>query len=393
MTTIPRMMILAVLAAALPACGHDEATAPDATEAAPTATETQAATHLTRHLYVLDQASACAGTLQGFFQCVLGQTNWNDLADTYSQGETIVWGGQKVVPAGTCAEGNWTCAASQGGWALTDFDVLLVVGQNGATGGWNATASINGHTINVGFVGDSGGDCKWQTTYAGHEVFEAQTDGISADCCDGELPFQTAACHAPTQGYGGADAHACAKFAPTGCCDGGVCSSDPWGVRSVTCGGTTYQYQMVSPAGHESDGTCRTLAAPTPTGANGVGVAAGACTAAEVTNARLGTVNYWTCQGNTRYLCDDHGNKIVESCPSGCISEGVGVDDQCNGGGGPSCTQTEITNQTGSGSALPSIWTCQGTKRYVCDGRGFKISEQCPSSCLGEGFNHDDQCQ
>jgi len=104
-------------------------------------------------------------------------------------------------------------------------------------------------------------------------------------------------------------------------------------------------------------------------------------------------VNYWTCQGNTRYLCDDHSNKIVETCPSGCISESSGVDDQCSGGGGTTCTQTEITNQTGSGSALPSIWTCQGTKRYVCDGRGFKVSEQCSISCVGEGFNHDDQCQ
>src|SRR5215467_1183500 len=97
------MLSLAVLAAASPACSHDEAAPSDAAEAAPTTTEVQAVTHLTRHLYVLNQASACAGTVQGFFQCVLGQTNWNDLADTYSQGETIVWGGQKVVAAGTCA--------------------------------------------------------------------------------------------------------------------------------------------------------------------------------------------------------------------------------------------------------------------------------------------------
>jgi hypothetical protein len=155
--------------------------------------------------------------------------------------------------------GRLQCAENHGGWALADFDILLVIAPNGLTGGWNGTATVNGHPINTGFVGDSAGACQWQTTYAGHEVVEAQTDGISADCCDGELPFQTAACHAPTQSYGGADAHACAKFAPSGCCDNGVCSSDPWGVRTVSCGGATYQYQMVSPAGHESDGTCKTL--------------------------------------------------------------------------------------------------------------------------------------
>jgi CHAP domain len=128
-------------------------------------------------------------------------------------------------------------------------------------------------------------------------------------------------------------------------------------------------------------------------GANGVGVAAGACTQTEITNATLNGVHYWTCQGAARYICDDHGNKIRESCPSGCASAGVGADDQCVGGGGPRCTSTEITNQTGAGSALPSIWTCQGSARYVCDGPGFKVTESCANGCLGEGFNHDDQCR
>lgn len=128
------------------------------------------------------------------------------------------------------------------------------------------------------------------------------------------------------------------------------------------------------------------------TGANGVGVASGTCTQTEVTNATLSGVHYWTCQGSARYICDERGNKVVESCPSGCAAAGVGADDQCNGGGGPLCTSTEITNQTGAGSALPSIWTCEGRARYVCDGRGFKVAESCSNGCQGEGFGHDDQC-
>ena len=71
---------------------------------------------------------------------------------------------------------------------------------------------------------------------------------------------------------------------------------------------------------------------------------------------------------------------------------GVGADDQCLGGGGPSCTAPEITNQTGAGAALPSIWTCEASARYVCDGRGFKVSEACANGCQGEGVGHDDQC-
>jgi hypothetical protein len=125
----------------------------------------------------------------------------------------------------------------------------------------------------------------------------------------------------------------------------------------------------------------------------GAGDASGTCTQAEIDGARLNGVNYWTCQGDARYLCDERSNKVVEACPSGCVSAGIGADDQCIGGaGGPSCTATEITNQTGAGSAMPSLWTCEGSARYVCDGRGFKVIEVCANGCQGEGVGHDDQC-
>jgi glycoside hydrolase-like protein len=124
----------------------------------------------------------------------------------------------------------------------------------------------------------------------------------------------------------------------------------------------------------------------------GVGDASDACTQTEIDHARLNGVNDWTCQDSARYVCDERGNKVIEACPSGCVSAGVGADDQCLAGGGPSCTVAEITNQTGPGAALPSLWTCQGSARYVCDGRGFKVTQACANGCQGEGFGHDDQC-
>ena len=54
----------------------------------------------------------------------------------------------------------------------------------------------------------------YQTIYGGHEVFEAQTDGVSGDFCDGETssggPFPWCASCGPYNGGTGA----CGKYAP-----------------------------------------------------------------------------------------------------------------------------------------------------------------------------------
>lgn len=54
----------------------------------------------------------------------------------------------------------------------------------------------------------------YQTIYGGHEVFEAQTDGVSGDCCDGETssggPFPWCASCGPYNGGTGA----CGKYEP-----------------------------------------------------------------------------------------------------------------------------------------------------------------------------------
>jgi muramidase (phage lysozyme) len=133
------------------------------------------------------------------------------------------------------------------------------------------------------------------------------------------------------------------------------------------------------------------------TPASGVGVDAGNCTAAEQA-AQSGSApvfaSYWTCEGSNRYMCDGKGHKVVESCPSGCAPSGQNTDDQCNGGGRVKCTAQEIQNQTDSRMAgLPSYWTCEGKSRYVCDGEGFKVTETCAHACVSGGADHDDQCE
>jgi len=124
--------------------------------------------------------------------------------------------------------------------------------------------------------------------------------------------------------------------------------------------------------------------------ASGVGAASGKCTSSEIASSRANGVNYWTCEGSARYLCDDLGNKIVEACPSGCAGAGALADDQCAGGAQPQCSASEYANQNVSGA---SYWTCEGKARYVCDGKNDKVTESCASSCVGAGYAKDDQCQ
>lgn len=126
----------------------------------------------------------------------------------------------------------------------------------------------------------------------------------------------------------------------------------------------------------------------------GVGNPAGKCTDAEYNAQNLflkdaGNTSFWTCQGNSRYMCDSSMNKIVEDCPGGCISEGTGVDDQCNNTDAVYCTDSEFINQD---LHTASYWTCQGDSRYVCDSEHHKVTESCSHGCTSAAIGSDDQC-
>jgi hypothetical protein len=112
------------------------------------------------------------------------------------------------------------------------------------------------------------------------------------------------------------------------------------------------------------------------------------CTAQEITNATLNGEHFWTCQGTSRYICDDQGNKISQSCGGNCIGEGVGHDDQCPLA--TACTASEQTNSTLNGA---HFWTCEGNARYICDDRGHKASQTCANGCQSAGVGADDQCK
>lgn len=130
---------------------------------------------------------------------------------------------------------------------------------------------------------------------------------------------------------------------------------------------------------------------PVTGGGDGTATAAGTCTDAEYQAQLQGTTgtSFWVCQGNTRYICDGLHNKVIEACPGGCTAKGTKIDDQCSGSGAPQCSSSEYAGQNVNGA---SFWTCQGNTRYVCDGLNDKVTEQCPYGCIREGNAVDDQC-
>jgi MYXO-CTERM domain-containing protein len=292
-----------------------------------------ASSGLTRKLWILNQQGATY--LSDFFQCVLGGTNWNDLANTYSAGETIVFGGMvqrndAPCTGGVGSTGFYQCAANAGNFDVAQYDVLLVVIPDSGYGGQNGTATLTNPksgasaTVNVAFVRTSP-DPIYQTIYGGHEVFEAQTDGVSADCCDGETasggPMNWCSqCGPYDNGQG-----ACGKYA-----GGGAIGT--LGIDTIACPNATYHYQRVSPASHEFDGTCDAIAAKvTPNNP---------CANVSAANSGVycGTSNQNGFAGgspNTLYDCQNGWVGSTKTCANGCFIAPSGQADGCNAAAAP----------------------------------------------------------
>ena len=274
-----------------------------------------ASSGLTRSLWILNQGGTPA--LEEFFKCVLGAgSNWNTLANTYADGESLTFGAQVMRNDDPCGL-DYQCAVDKGNFDIQTSDVLLVVIPDSGYGGQNGRQTITnphsalGMSINVSYVRTSP-DPMYQTIYGGHEVFEAQTDGVSGDCCDGETssggPFNWCAqCGPFNGGYG-----ACGQYAPGGSVGG-------LGIDTIQCSNGTFKYQHVSPANHEFDGTCPAITPGSP------GPATWDCASSDYQG-----MQYWTCANGDLNECDANGQPKKTSCNGhGCESLPSGMNDVC----------------------------------------------------------------
>ena len=189
--------------------------------------------------------SSCKGNTDAFFGCILSRSNFGDMESAWSSGRALAWGGSAVLGSacsfhhGTDAtvstdSTTFQCIEDQTGWDLhTDDVVLYYPTYSGCSDGRNhwhipvttkAGASVKVE-IGLGFTSNV---CTCQTALGMHEVYEASSDAAAADCCNGQT---WAPLHSDCGKYG----------APS------------YGWYDLTCGGTTYKAQLISPSTNEYD--------------------------------------------------------------------------------------------------------------------------------------------
>lgn len=333
-------------------------------------------------------------SLNDFFGCLLGQTTWNQLATAFAYPESLSFGKETFVSGSTCNPSGPTdqaafqCAVNAGSFNVSPYDVVLIIRNDGGAGGQNNSSGaisvrnpVSGATvpINTGEIGNGTSYNTWDYlyVYASHEVFEAQTDGVSGDCCDGETA------------YGGKFNWCSACGGPTGGC--GQHQSD-LGIVHLTCpSGHTYPYQMVSPPGAyqygspEFNGTC-----------NQVALLGGPCS--RVASAYNGIYCGSSMQNGfaggsplTLYNCQNGSVAGTSSCAYGCYVAPSGQADGCDA---DPCTGVPASgNGIYCGSSTQSGFK-GGNPRvlYNCQGSRTASTTVCGGNCVVAPAGTADHC-
>lgn len=134
------------------------------------------------------ETAGCKAQVEAFYDCLLNDTDYNQLAATYPGGLQLSVAGTAVLSQ-SCSEMDFTCIVNNAGFAITQDDVVLYYYGSQPGDGWNDVQMVNGVNIYIASV-QGGQDCDNQTCLGSHETYEASTDGISADCCNGQVQTQ-----------------------------------------------------------------------------------------------------------------------------------------------------------------------------------------------------------
>ena len=187
----------------------------------------------------------CRANTENFFQCLLGRTDFGDLEKGYSTGRVLGWGGSAVLgkncgfvhdvaSASVAADSaTFQCIEDQTGWDLHADDLIMYypthAGCRDGRNHWHIPVTSHGAAIKIEVgLGFTSNVCSCQTALGMHEVFEASADPAAADCCNGQT-------WSPLHGN-------CSRYA-----------APSYGWYSLTCGGATYQAQLVSVASNMLD--------------------------------------------------------------------------------------------------------------------------------------------
>jgi MYXO-CTERM domain-containing protein len=191
-------------------------------------------------------STGCQQQTTDFFNCILDNSNFNTLALQYKYGEALTVGGTAAIGSG-CGATDFQCVVNAGGFTPAPYDVVMHFYGTGWQGGTNGTATVvvggKSVVINTAWV-QTGDSCDGQTCSGAHEAYEAATDGVSADCCNGQYGHASCSqCQA-----------SCAKY------DGNN-GNPPYGCYSITCpDGKSYKMELLGAASNEfSAAGCTTL--------------------------------------------------------------------------------------------------------------------------------------
>ncbi len=181
--------------------------------------------------------ASCKQNTIDFFNCILDDTNFNALALQYRYGEGLTLAGSATLSQ-SCAPSDFQCVVNATGFRPTAYDVVMHFYGSGWGGGTNGTQTVNVNgssvLINTAWV-QSGDNCNGQTCTGAHEAYEAATDGVSADCCNGQYGHPSCPQCQPS----------CAQF------DGNN-GNPPWGCYPFTCpNGVTYSMELLGAASNE----------------------------------------------------------------------------------------------------------------------------------------------
>jgi hypothetical protein len=385
-----RLQVLVALLCAVPACSSQDEVVVEPLASASTVSR----------LWILNQAGDPA--LADFFRCVLDDADWNDLATAYPGAAALTLGAQVIAQpdksghypctANVGSQAYYQCAVDTGKFDVAPNDVLLVVRPDGSIGGLDNANSTDPTktmvvqnrsthaqvTLNAAHVGNAtsvAASEQLMFVYAAHEVFEAQTDGISADCCDGETASGGPVPYCPACGpfQNGDGSYAlCGQYSAPG---------GSWGIATLVCpSGRSYRYQQVSPPGAprygspEFNGTCNSLT-----------LKPGAWSCGD---SAWNGHQYWTCSGGALHECDASGHPLYRSCGGlGCHANPSGVDDQCfQPSPGWSCAASR-------GSDGKQYLTCASDGDvHACQG-ATPVELACPHGCIVNPPNSDDACR
>ena len=321
-------------------------------------------------------ARACENATTSFFNCVLGQTDFNELAVGFPYGEALVVGGTANV---SCSDGDFQCVVNQGGFRPAAYDIVMELSGTYWKGGWNGTAtvSVGGQSVfvNTAFV-FAGNSCEGQTCLGAHEAFEAATDGISADCCNGQVHSKSCA---------GCDA-TCGR-------DSGNSGNPPWGCYPMTCGGATYYMELVSKDAASQYDISGCVALTATGGGGGSNPCAGVSAANGGLYCGSSTENGFS-GGNPTSLYDCQNGQVAsqQSCQYGCTVEPSGTNDQCNPPPKDPCSTATYggyycgeSTENGFGGGNPDLL-------YLCNGGKTQSTTPCPYGCTIEPAGTNDQC-